>query len=205
MSKENLRMQMLAGIITESQFKQKLEENNYSVISNDTEEELVSGDSEDNLYSQLVDIINQDPEMWDLKITNDGMLVDPLEQDEIISTNAKQWIMDKLKGEGIGGTWVLKNTKLNENKINNKYVVKDEELSDEDGDFYVIDQQKAYGYLSQFNGDDVDAGNFISEDEGWGEFEQYIDNVEQMTDKELEDAMREEMSMYFFSNPDELN
>jgi hypothetical protein len=108
MSKENLRMQMLAGIITESQFKQKLEENNYSVISNDTEEELVSGDSEDNLYSQLVDIINQDPEMWDLKITNDGMLVDPLEQDEIISTNAKQWIMDKLKGEGIGGTWVLK-------------------------------------------------------------------------------------------------
>jgi hypothetical protein len=46
--------------------------------------------------------------MWDLKITNDGMLVDPLEQDEIISTNAKQWIMDKLKGEGIGGTWVLK-------------------------------------------------------------------------------------------------
>ena len=205
MSKENLRMQMLAGIITESQYKQKLEENNYSVISNDTEEELVSGDSEDNLYSQLVDIINQDPEMWDLKITNDGMLVDPLEQDEIISTNAKQWIMDKLKGEGIGGTWVLKNTKLNENKINNKYVVKDEELSDEDGDFYVIDKQKAYGYLSQFNGDDVDARNFISEDEGWGEFEQYIDNVEQMTDKELEDAMREEMSMYFFSNPDELN
>ena len=27
--------------------------------------------------------------------------------------------------------------------VNNKYVVKDEELSDEDGNFYVIDQKKA--------------------------------------------------------------
>ena len=97
-------------------------------------------------------------------------------------------------------------TKINENQINNKYVVKDEELSDEYGDdFYVIDKQKAYNYLSQFDGVGVDAENFIREDEGWGEFEQYIDNVEQMTDEELEDAMREEMSMYFFSNPDELN
>jgi hypothetical protein len=205
MNKETLRMQMLAGIITESQYKEKLNEGVYSVISNEDGEILVSGNSESEMYSQLVNMINQDPKSWDLKITKGGMLLDPLNQNEVISRNAKQWIMDKLKGEGIGGTWVLKNTKLNENKINNKYVVKDEELSDEDGDFYVIDQQKAYGYLSQFNGDDVDAGNFISEDEGWGEFEQYIDNVEQMTDKELEDAMREEMSMYFFSNPDELN
>ena len=45
---------------------------------------------------------------------------------------------------------------------------------------------------------------FIKDDEGWGEFEQYLDNVEQMSDKELEDAMREEMSMYFFSNPNGL-
>ena len=108
MNKETLRMQMLAGIITENQYKSQLNENNYSVVSNDNGEELISGDSEDNLYSQLVGIINQDPERWDLKITNDGILVDPLEQDEIISTNAKQWIMDKLKGEGIGGTWILK-------------------------------------------------------------------------------------------------
>ena len=205
MNKETLRMQMLAGIITESQYKEKLNEGVYSVISNEDGKILVSGNSESEMYSQLVNMINQDPKSWDLKITKGGMLLDPLNQNEVISRNAKQWIMDKLKGEGIGGTWVLKNTKLNENKINNKYVVKDEELSDEDGDFYVIDKQKAYGYLSQFNGDDVDARNFISEDEGWGEFEQYIDNVEQMTDKELEDAMREEMSMYFFSNPDELN
>ena len=96
------------------------------------------------------------------------------------------------------------NEKLNENQVNNKYVIKDEELSDEDGDFYVIDTQKAYDYLSQFDGDDVDAEDFIHSDEGWGEFEQYIDNVGQMTDEELEKAMLEEMSMYFFSNPDEL-
>jgi hypothetical protein len=84
---------------------------------------------------------------------------------------------------------------LNENEVNNKYVVKD-------GDFYIIDRQKALDYLSQFNNDDVDAETFISDDEGWGEFEQYLDNVEFMSDKELEDDMRSEMSIYFFSNPD---
>ena len=105
--------------------------------------------------------------------------------------------------------WLVENkitfqSRLNENQINNKYVVKDEELSDEDGDFYKIDLDKALDYLSQFNSDDVDAETFVYDDEGWGEFEQYLDNVEQMSDKELEDAMREEMSMYFFSNPNEL-
>lgn len=108
MSKETIRMQMLAGIITEGQYRSQLNENNYSIVAKDNGDELISGDSEDNLYSQLVDIINQDPEIWDLKITKDGVLVDPLERDEIISTNAKLWIMNKLKGEGIGGTWILK-------------------------------------------------------------------------------------------------
>jgi hypothetical protein len=50
----------------------------------------------------------------------------------------------------------------------------------------------------------VSVKQFIKDDEGWGEFEQYLEDVEQMSDKELEDAMREEMSMYFFSNPNEL-
>jgi len=204
MNKETLRMQMLAGIITESQYKLKLNEGAYSVISNEDGKILVSGDSEDELYSQLVNMINQDPKTWDLKITKDGMLLDPLNQNEIISRNAKQWVMNKLKGDGIGGTWVLKNTKLNENKINNKYAVKDEESSDEDYDFYVIDKQKALDYLSQFNSDDVDAELFIDDDEGWGEFEQYLEDVEQMTDKEIEDSMRQEMSYYFFSKPDEI-
>ena len=93
---------------------------------------------------------------------------------------------------------------LKENQVNNKYVVKDEELSDEGGDFYYIDKQKAYDYLSQFDGGDVDAEAFIDDDEGWGEFEQYLDNVEQMSDEELEDAMRQDMSYYFFSDSDSI-
>jgi cell division protein FtsX len=87
---------------------------------------------------------------------------------------------------------------ITENQVNNSYVIKDDE------DFYTIDKQKALDYLSQFDDDDVDAEQFIDDDEGWGEFEQYLDNVELMSDKELEDAMREEMSFYYFSNPDSI-
>ena len=94
--------------------------------------------------------------------------------------------------------------KLDENQVNNKYVVKDEELSDEDGDFYIIDRQKALDYLSQFDNEDVDAEAFIDDDEGWGEFEQYLEDVEEISDEELEDAMRKEMSMYFFSDEDSI-
>ena len=93
---------------------------------------------------------------------------------------------------------------LKENTVNNKYVVKDEELSDEDGDFYRIDLQKALDYLSQFNNEEVDAEQFINDDEGWGEFEQYLMNVEQMSDEELEDAMRQEMSFYYYSDGDSI-
>jgi hypothetical protein len=94
--------------------------------------------------------------------------------------------------------------KLDENQVNNKYVVKDEELSDEDGNFYIIDRQKALDYLSQFDNEDVNAETFIDDDEGWGEFEQYLEDVEEMPDEELEDAMRKEMSMYFFSDEDSI-
>jgi len=90
---------------------------------------------------------------------------------------------------------------LKENIINNKYVVKDE---DEDEDFYRIDPQKAYDYLSQFDDDMVDAELFMDDDEGWGEFISYLDNVEQMSDEELEDAMRQEMSFYYFSDGDSI-
>jgi hypothetical protein len=108
------------------------------------------------------------------------------------------------------GKWLVENkitfqSRLNENQINNKYVVKDDELSDEDGDFYSIDTDKALDYLKQFNNEDVDAEAFIDDDEGWGEFVQYIEDVEQMSDEELEDEMRTEMSMYFFSDPDTLS
>ncbi len=91
-----------------------------------------------------------------------------------------------------------------ENNINNKYVVKDEEESDEEYNFYYIDKQKALNYLSQFNNEEVDAEQFINDDEGWGEFEQYIEDVEQRTDKELENAMRSEMSFYYFSDGDSI-
>jgi hypothetical protein len=109
--------------------------------------------------------------------------------------NAKQWLIENK---------ITFQSRLNENQVNNKYVFKDEEMSDEDGDFYAIDQKKALDYLSQFDNEDVDAEAFIKDDEGWGEFEQYLEDVEQMSDKELEDAMRQEMSFYFFSKPDEL-
>ena len=107
------------------------------------------------------------------------------------------------------GTWLVENkittqSRINENQINNKYVVKDEELSDKYGDFYTIDVDKALGYLSQFNSEDVNAEVFIDDDEGWGEFVQYLDDVEQMSDEKLEDEMRKEMSMYFFSNEDSI-
>ena len=93
---------------------------------------------------------------------------------------------------------------LKENTVNNQYVVKDDELSDEYGDFYTIDPKKALKYLKQFNSEDVNARQFMNDDEGWGEFEQYLEDVEQMSDEELEDAMRKEMSMYFFSNEDSI-
>jgi hypothetical protein len=93
---------------------------------------------------------------------------------------------------------------LKENTVNNKYVVKDEEESDEYGDFYSIDKKKAFEYLKQFNSKEVSAKQFIKDDEGWGEFEQYLEDVEQMTDQEIEKAMKEELSFYYFSKPDEI-
>ena len=88
--------------------------------------------------------------------------------------------------------------------VKNSYVIKHKKLSDEYGkDFYVIDKKKAFEYLKQFDKrGSVNARQFIKDDEGWGEFEQYLEDVEKMSDKELEDAMREEMSFYYFSEPD---
>ena len=85
---------------------------------------------------------------------------------------------------------------LNENisKIKNQYVKKDEELSDEDGDFYYIDEKKALAYLKQFN---KNARRYINDEEGFGEFSAYIDNVEKMTDKQLEKDMKNDMELYF--------
>jgi hypothetical protein len=85
---------------------------------------------------------------------------------------------------------------LNEgiNKVNNQYVVKDEELSDTDGDFYYIDSKKALMYLKQFN---KNARRYINDEEGFGEFSTSIDNIEKMNDKQLEKNMRKDMELYF--------
>ena len=83
---------------------------------------------------------------------------------------------------------------LAENKVKNQYVVKDEELSDADGDFYYINEKKALAYLKQFN---KSAGRYIKDEEGFGEFSTSIDNVEKMTDKQLEKDMKNDMELYF--------
>ena len=98
----------------------------------------------------------------------------------------------------------LDESKLDEGKVKNQYVVKDEEESDEYGDFYSIDKKKAFEYLKQFNSKEVSAKQFIKDDEGFEEFESNLDDVEQMTDKEIEKAMKEELSFYYFSKPDEI-
>ena len=96
------------------------------------------------------------------------------------------------------------NKPLKENKINNSYLVKSEEHSNDFEDYYEIDEMKALKYLSQFDDDFIDAKNFIDDDEGWGEFIMYLEDKEQMTDKELEDAMKMEMSYYYFSDGDSI-
>ena len=105
--------------------------------------------------------------------------------------------------------WLTENkittqSRLNEGKIKNQYVVKDEEESDEYGDFYSIDKKKAFEYLKQFNSKEVSAKQFIKDDEGFEEFVSNLEDVEQMTDQEIEKAMKEELSFYYFSKPDEI-
>jgi hypothetical protein len=98
----------------------------------------------------------------------------------------------------------LSKSRLNEGKVKNQYVVKDKEESDEYGDFYSIDKKKAFEYLKQFNSKEVSAKQFIKDEEGFEEFESNLDDVEQMTDQEIEKAMKEELSFYYFSKPDEI-
>jgi hypothetical protein len=138
----------------------------------------------------------------DMKDDKRSSMKESLKNKTIMKESLEILRMKKLAGLLTEGEYAK--ALLRENQVNNKYVVKDEKLSDEDYGFYYIDQQKAFDYLKQFNNSEVSAKQFIKDDEGWGEFEQYINNIEQMSDKELEDAMRQEMSYYFFSKPDEI-
>jgi len=97
LNEEFRRMQKLAGIIIE----------NYVVKANDDEKVIIRGNTEDEIYSKLVKKINLDPESWGYKVEG-NILKDPMSNDAILSTNAKQYLMDLLKSEeGIGGTWIL--------------------------------------------------------------------------------------------------
>jgi len=99
LNEEFRRMQKLAGIIIE----------NYVVKANDDEKVIIRGNTEDEIYSKLVKKINLDPESWGYKVEG-NILKDPMSNDAILSTNAKQYLMDLLKSEeGIGGTWILSN------------------------------------------------------------------------------------------------
>jgi hypothetical protein len=98
--------------------------------------------------------------------------------------------------------YLIEGKLLKEGQVNNKYVV---EEKDEEDSWYMIDKEKALQYLSQFNTEEVDAEHFINDDEGWGEFEQYLEDVEGMSDEELEEAMRMEMSFYYFSDGTSIN
>ncbi len=54
--------------------------------------------------------------------------------------------------------------------------------------------KKALAYLKQFN---KNARRYITDEEGFGAFSTSIDNVEKMTDKQLEKDMKSDMELYF--------
>jgi hypothetical protein len=95
------------GVASEEEIMNESKLNESYIIKDENEKILIKGETEDEVYSQLKDIINQDPETWDYKITDDGKLLDPLDHDALLSNNAKQYLMDLLNGDGIGGTWVI--------------------------------------------------------------------------------------------------
>jgi hypothetical protein len=197
--KQNLneikKMQRIAGLISEEEYRQSL----IGIIKEGIQQSL-EGLSKEEVKEKMEEIQDQ--------IYNEAT-PEEIDNEENSLYGDKLWdrTMERFEMKfGINYWDALKQAEspINESNVNNSYVVKDEELSDEDGDFYVIDKQKALDYLSQFDSEDINAEQFINDDEGWGEFEQYLEDVEQMTDKEIEDSMRQEMSYYFFSKPDEI-
>jgi len=86
--------------------------------------------------------------------------------------------------------------------LKNKYIIKYKEGEDE---LYMIDNQKALDYLKQFNSSKINANAFFKDNEGWVEFvNNSLEGVENMTDKELETAMRTDMIGYYSSQPDKI-
>jgi len=95
---------------------------------------------------------------------------------------------------------------INENKVRNSYAIQ----SPNHEGYYSIDKKKALTYLSKFNdkkawterGTGIDAKKFMDPRTllGWdSSFEEYpLEDVEKMTNKQIEKLMRDEMSLYYF-------
>ena len=86
---------------------------------------------------------------------------------------------------------------LKENEANNSYVKRDEMG-------WFLDSEKIKNYLNQFDSEEVNVDLFMGDDEGFGGEDMMLGDVENMTDEEIEQASRQAMSYYFFSNPDSI-
>jgi hypothetical protein len=185
-----------------------LVENKVTFQSRLNEDEAYLSPSMQKQFNMIVSALKKAKSQEDIDQVHSNLMLLPKKLTKIFIDKLVNMGLANREGEGkysLDYDDGLDESKLDEGKVKNQYVVKDEEESDEYGDFYVIDKKKAFEYLKQFDKrGSVNAKQFIKDDEGWGEFEQYLEDVELMSDKELEDAMREDMSMYFFSNPDEL-
>ena len=110
-SEDILRMQQLAGILTESQFKIKLTENQetFTVIDKQLSMKPISGTKE-----EILKYFSSKPDMAGVKITPDGKAID-VEDDYPISDNGLEWIWNNLNSdEGLGGTYIIQKKKLHQ-------------------------------------------------------------------------------------------
>ena len=184
-----------------------LVENKVTFQSRLNEDEAYLSPSMQKQFNMIVSALKKAKSQEDIDQVHSNLMLLPKKLTKIFIDKLVNMGLANREGEGkysLDYDDGLDESKLDEGKVKNQYVVKDEEESDEYGDFYSIDKKKAFEYLKQFNSKEVSAKQFIKDDEGWGEFEQYLEDVERMSDKQLEKAMREEMSIYFFSEPDEI-
>lgn len=75
---------------------------------------------------------------------------------------------------------------------------------EKEGDDVFINYEKALQYLKQFDDDEISAEVFMGDEEGWGDFQDNIENLENMNDIEIENALKQAMSFYFFSDGDSI-
>jgi hypothetical protein len=196
--KDLIRMNQLAGIITEGQAKKML------AVLNENEDNALSPKMQKQ-FNMIVSALKKAKSEKDIARIHTNLMLLPKKLTKLfIDKLVNMGLADK-EGDGqysLSYDDGLDESKLDEGKVKNQYVVKDEEESDEYGDFYSIDKKKAFEYLKQFNSKEVSAKQFIKDEEGFEEFESNLDDIEQMTDKEIEEAMKEELSYYYFSTPD---